>query len=95
MDPQEQLNLELRRDRTGESLFAIYHSHVASEARPSPTDERMAFFPPGDFSQEPSYPDTYYILISLVNPDEPSVRAFRIRKGDSYEERVVEEPDIV
>ena len=37
---------ERARDESGESLFAIYHSHVASPAYPSATDRSSAFFPP-------------------------------------------------
>ncbi len=41
MDPLQQLKLEQRRDETGETLFAIYHSHVDSEAWRSKSDVRM------------------------------------------------------
>ncbi len=90
MDPQEQLNLELRRDREGIQLFAIYHSHVASEARPSMTDIRMAFFPPGEIENgQLLYPETYYILVSLAE-EPPAVRAFHIRAGGVVEEEPIE-----
>jgi len=89
MDPQEQLQLELRREREGLDLFAIYHSHVASEARPSMTDIRMAFFPPGELETgELMYPDTWYILVSLAE-EPPSVRAWRIVREEPH---VIEEP---
>lgn len=89
MAPLEQLRLERLRDDQDETLFAIYHSHVASEARPSPTDVRMAFFPPGEVNGEPSYPDTYYILVSLAE-EPPPVRAFHIRSGGVIEEQPIE-----
>ncbi|MPZ98353.1 MAG: hypothetical protein GEU80_03275 [Dehalococcoidia bacterium] len=89
MDPLRMMQLEERRDETGERLFAIYHSHVASEARPSPTDVRMAFFPPGEIELEPMFPQTYYILVSLAH-DPPDVRAFFIRTGGHIEEEPVE-----
>jgi [CysO sulfur-carrier protein]-S-L-cysteine hydrolase len=73
----------------GESLFAIYHSHVASEGAPSPTDVRMAFFPPGELDNEPAYPGTWYILVSLAQ-DPPPVRAFRILRGGVVEEEPIE-----
>ena len=66
MHGMEQIRLEQARDESGETLFAIYHSHVASRAYPSQTDVRMAFFPPGEVDQEPAYPGTLYILISLA-----------------------------
>ena len=76
----EQMRLEQQREDNGETLFAIYHSHVASEAYPSPTDVRMAFFPPGEVELEPAYPDAYYVLVSLAE-DPPPVRAYHIRRG--------------
>jgi [CysO sulfur-carrier protein]-S-L-cysteine hydrolase len=94
MDPMQQFRLEQQRDDTGESLFAIYHSHVASEARPSQTDERQAFFPPGEFHRDPAYPETYYILVSLAH-EPPDVRAWMIRRPlDAQDTRpeVVEAP---
>src|SRR5438105_1522478 len=89
MDPLTQLSLERQRDESGETLFAIYHSHVASEARPSPTDVRMAFFPPGEMQRDPMYPTTYYVLVSLGS-EPPSVRAFFIRTGGFVDEEPIE-----
>ena len=89
MDPLRMMRLEQQRDASGEALFAIYHSHVASEARPSPTDVRMAFWPPGETELEPMYPETFYVLVSLA-AEPPSVRAFHIRKGGVIEEEAIE-----
>lgn len=89
MDPLVMLKLENEREENGETLFAIYHSHVASEAYPSPTDVRQAFFPPGDLDRDPMYPGTFYILVSLVE-DSPEVRAFYIRSGGEIEEEPIE-----
>ena len=85
----EQMRLEQRRDRSGETLFAIYHSHIASPAYPSRTDVRMAFFPPGDLDREPAYPGARYLIVSLAE-DPPPLRAFRIRRGGAIEEEPVE-----
>ena len=83
MDGQDILGVIKRMQETGEEVFAIYHSHVASEAYPSHTDRRMAFSPPledPDFRDAAEdrliYPDAYYILVSLAS-DPPSVRAFK------------------
>ena len=89
MNPLQMMRLENRRDESGETLFAIYHSHVASEARPSPTDVRMAFFPPGEIDREPMYPETYYIVVSLAE-EPPVVRAFFVRQGGTVDEEPVE-----
>ena len=45
----------------------IYHSHTHSEAYPSDTDVRLA-----------SYPDAYYLIVSLMQKETPTMRAFRI-----------------
>ena len=88
MDGLQQLNLEKIRDENGENLFAIYHSHVATEAKPSPTDIRMAFFPPGSFNSEPMFDNIYYVLVSLAH-DNADVRFYKINKGPSVEEITV------
>lgn len=89
MNPLRMLRLDRQREETGEALFAIYHSHVASEAYPSPTDIRMAFWPPGAVDNAPMFPDTYYVLVSLKY-DPPAVRAFHIGRGGAVEEEPIE-----
>ena len=84
----EQMELEQSRDDSGETLFAIYHSHVASPAYPSQTDVRMAFFPPGEVDQTPAYPEALYILVSLAE-DPPPVHAYHIREGGVIEEQPI------
>lgn len=104
MNGLQQGRFERIRDMTGESLFAIYHSHVASRAYPSPTDIRQAFYPAAkdaqDYDRVPAYPDAYYILLSLPPllgnsealpaGEEKPVRAFRIRIGGVVEEEPIE-----
>ena len=68
--PLEILRITREIDRAGEELLAIFHSHPASEAYPSPTDVRLAF-----------YPDSFYLILSLKDPERPVLRAFRIREG--------------
>jgi [CysO sulfur-carrier protein]-S-L-cysteine hydrolase len=66
-DPLELLHaLREIEDNDWEHL-AIYHSHPASPAYPSPTDIARAF-----------YPNAVYLLISLMNPEQATVRAFHI-----------------
>ena len=89
MNPLQMMRLERQRDESGQTLFAIYHSHVASAAWPSPTDVRMAFFPPGEIEQPPMFPGTFYILVSLEH-DEADVRAYHIRQGGIIEEEPIE-----
>lgn len=51
-------------------LLVIYHSHPRTEAYPSATDIRLAY-----------YPDSQYLIISLQNPHSPEVNLFRIIDG--------------
>ena len=79
IDPDDLLRLTIETDDADEVFWAIVHSHVASPARPSPTDLR-----------ESHYPDSLYILVSLSTPEadaggEPSVRAWRIVDGGVHE----------
>jgi proteasome lid subunit RPN8/RPN11 len=86
MDPQEQIWVEKNMRHNGLELIAIYHSHPETEAYPSPTDQKLA-----------NHSEAHYILISLQDPQNPIIRAFRIQEGKTPEEKnVIEEPlDIV
>lgn len=66
-------------------FMVIYHSHVASEAYPSPTDVRLATWPG---TSEEMYPGAHYVLVSLANPEAPVVRAYRIQAGEISEEAI-------
>lgn len=68
IDPEEQLRVWLELEDGGEVPWAIVHSHVASEAKPSATDVGLAFFP-----------DSLYVICSLADPERPTVRAWSIR----------------
>ena len=80
IDPDDLLRLTIETDDADEVLWAIVHSHVASPARPSPTDLR-----------ESHYPDALYLLVSLSDDEAerstgtPSVRAWRIVDGAVHE----------
>jgi proteasome lid subunit RPN8/RPN11 len=80
IEPEALLRLTIELDEADEVIWAIVHSHVASPARPSPTDVRQSF-----------YPDALYLIVSLREEEaDPvtgaeSVRAWRILNGAVHE----------
>ncbi|MBI2237335.1 MAG: M67 family metallopeptidase [Actinobacteria bacterium] len=77
LDPKEQLRVFSEMDEEGWDLFGIYHSHTHSEAYPSETDLRLAF-----------YPESRYMILSLSDRENPVLRAFRIEDGEVQEEEL-------
>lgn len=75
MDPRDQLRVYNELDDLGLDVIGYYHSHTRSEARPSPTDIRLAT----DLA-------SVYVLVSLEDQDQPAVRAWRIDKADPSDE---------
>jgi [CysO sulfur-carrier protein]-S-L-cysteine hydrolase len=70
LDPRDQYRIMKEIEDGGWSLGAIYHSHTGSPAYPSQTDVNLAF-----------YPDSLYLIVSLLDPENPDLRAFRIAEG--------------
>jgi proteasome lid subunit RPN8/RPN11 len=79
VDPKDLLKIFRECEDNDWSFLAIYHSHTASEAYPSPTDVRLAF-----------WPEAYYVLVSTKDSAHPVVRAFRIIDGEISEEEILE-----
>jgi len=77
LDPREQLKVFNHIDDAGWVLHAIFHSHTHTEAYPSPTDRRQAF-----------YPDSVYVLVSLADRNKPVIRAFTIVEDEVTEQEV-------
>jgi len=88
MDPGELVQVDTEAGENGwellaiyhSELLAIYHSHTGSEAYPSDTDVRIAGGTAG------LWPDVRYVLVSLMDMDDPSVRIFDITNGVVTEE---------
>ena len=77
MHPKEQLKVMKEIRNASLEMVGIYHSHVASEAYPSAHDAELAF-----------YPETSYVIISLKDKDNPSMRSFQIKEGQISEEEI-------
>jgi proteasome lid subunit RPN8/RPN11 len=77
LDPKEQLEAFDRIDEEGWELLGIVHTHTHSEAYPSETDRKLAF-----------YPDARYMIMSLSDRENPVLRAFRIVDGEITEEEL-------
>ncbi|MBI4494317.1 MAG: M67 family metallopeptidase [Chloroflexi bacterium] len=76
IEPQDLIRCHLELEANDMELVGIYHSHVFSEAYPSNTDVRLAY-----------YPDALYLLVSLMDDGNPILRAFRILKAQPTDER--------
>jgi proteasome lid subunit RPN8/RPN11 len=68
LDPKEQLQVFDELDEQGWDLLGIFHTHTHSDAYPSETDRRQAF-----------YPETEYLVMSLSDRANPVLRSFRIQ----------------
>jgi len=77
LDPKEQLTVFEKIDDEGWDLLGIFHTHTHSEAYPSETDLRQAF-----------YPEALYLLMSLSDREKPVLRGFRIEDGEVTEDEV-------
>ena len=86
--PQQLLHLYNAIEAVDGDLLVIYHSHVASEARPSPTDLNIARLHRG----ATEWP--YWVLVSLAD-EPPSVRVWRIDEGDDPDTVNAAEIDLV
>lgn len=78
LDGREQLHAFDEMDAQGWELWGIYHSHTHSEAYPSETDRKLAF-----------YPEARYLVLSLLERDAPVLRSFFIGEAGVDEEELV------
>jgi len=77
VDSHDLLRIYRECEANGWDFLAIYHSHTHTEAYPSPTDVGLA-----------AWPDSTYIIVSLADPENPVLRAFRIQDGRVSEEEL-------
>jgi [CysO sulfur-carrier protein]-S-L-cysteine hydrolase len=83
IDPRDLMQIFDDIDAMGGSLWAFFHSHTHSEPFPSKTDLREAA------QVHDWFPDTRYLIVSLMDRDRPEIRSFVLRDGDFAEEGIV------
>jgi len=76
-DSMEQFRVWREMDDRDEEPIVIYHSHTATEARPSRTDINLA-----------GEPGAHYVLVSTREEATTEFRSFRIVGGEVDEEEV-------
>jgi proteasome lid subunit RPN8/RPN11 len=84
VDPEDLVRITFAIEDAGEDLVGIFHSHTRSPAVPSATDRRTAM-----------YPDVFYLLATLAEPEAPpsrALRAWRIHGGQAFEVSLRLEP---
>jgi proteasome lid subunit RPN8/RPN11 len=81
--PREHLRVMNEMDDEGWDLLAIFHTHTHSEAYPSATDRERALWPEGT---QASFPDAYYLIMSLSDRSNPDLRAFKVADGGEVTE---------
>lgn len=77
LDPREQLEVFTQLDDEGWDLLGIFHTHTHSEAYPSDTDRKQAF-----------YPEATYLVMSLSDRSNPVLRGFTMQDGLVEEQEV-------
>ena len=70
MLPKEQFAVAKEMRGAGLEMLAVYHSHPESPARPSSEDIRLAHTP-----------GISHVIVSLLDPQAPSLKSFKISDG--------------
>ncbi|MDI6783945.1 MAG: M67 family metallopeptidase [bacterium] len=78
MDPKEQLTVMKEMRTLGLEMVGIYHSHLGSPAEPSARDVELAF-----------YSEVVYVIVSLTDKGNPSIRTYRIIESNITEETIL------
>jgi [CysO sulfur-carrier protein]-S-L-cysteine hydrolase len=77
LDAKEQLSVFTELDDEEWDLLGIFHTHTHSEAYPSETDLKQAF-----------YPEATYLVMSLSDRSNPVLRGFTMQDGDVEEQEI-------
>jgi proteasome lid subunit RPN8/RPN11 len=76
LSPSEQFTTIRKIRDLGMKIYAVYHSHPQSPARPSVEDIRLAYDP-----------EIHYVIVSLQN-NNTTVASFKIKNGTVTEDSV-------
>jgi proteasome lid subunit RPN8/RPN11 len=82
MEPEEQFRVLREIRQAGLDLVGIFHSHPGSPAYPSNIDVERAYWPGTLF---PNYPKAVYVIVSLVDREQPVVKSYSISEGSVRE----------
>ena len=77
MEPKQQLKVMKEIRNLGLEMIGIYHSHLETEAYPSAHDVELAY-----------YSDASYVIVSIKDRNNSSIRSFKIVEGKITEEEV-------
>ncbi len=78
MDPEEQFQVMKDIRNSGLEMIGLFHSHPTGQAYPSSVDVERAYWPG---TQLPNYPDAVYVIVSLMDRNNPVARGFSIEEG--------------
>jgi len=74
IDSKEHFRVIREMREAGKELIGIYHSHTGSPAYPSSTDVELAY-----------YPEAVYVIVSLMDKQNPQVKGFTICESEVTE----------
>jgi len=74
IDSKEHFRVIREMREAGRELIGIYHSHIDSPAYPSFTDVELAY-----------YPEAVYVIVSLMDKNNPNVKGYFICEGSITE----------
>lgn len=77
LDPREQFAVIKDIRSRNEVLLGNFHSHPGSPSRPSEEDKRLAFDP-----------ELSYLILSLLDKENPVLKSFRIKQAEVFEEEL-------
>ena len=78
MDPKEQLSAIKDIRQNGYQMIGNFHSHPESPSRPSQEDKRLAYDKTAS-----------YMILSLMEPEQPVLNSFHIEGDESTKEDLV------